>query len=377
MKTTADSKKTEKTAKCANNVMVTPANVVFTNQVAQTIDETVEKLAPSGVFVVVDVNTASFVLPRLQSESKAVAGAKVIMTKAGDMFKNLDSLASIWKQLGDGGCTRRSVVINLGGGVVTDMGAFAAATFKRGVAYINVPTTLLGAVDASVGGKTGVNFNSLKNEVGLFSEAEMVIVSTTFFRTLTSQELLAGYAEMLKHSFISSKEMTDRLLAYDVTNYDPDRLLELIRESVEVKSKFVACDRTDLGVRRALNFGHTVAHAFEALSLERKSPLSHGYAVAFGMVAALVLSHMKFDFPSDELHRYATYVSEHYGAFDITCNDYKRLIGFMHHDKKNSTAAEISCTLLRDYGDVAINIPVSETDMTAAFDIYRDLLHIG
>ncbi len=377
MKTTADSKKTEKTAKCADNGMVTPANVFFTNQVAQTIDETVEKIAPSGVFVVVDVNTASFVLPRLQSESKAVAGAKVIMTKAGDMFKNLDTVASIWKQLGDGGCTRRSVVINVGGGVVTDMGAFAAATFKRGVTYINVPTTLLGAVDASVGGKTGVNFNSLKNEVGLFSEAELVIVSTTFFRTLTSQELLSGYAEMLKHGFISSKEMTDRLLAYDVTNYDPDRLLELIRESVAVKSKFVACDRTDLGVRRALNFGHTVAHAFEALALERKSPLSHGYAVAFGMVAALVLSHMKFDFPSDELHRYAAYVSEHYGAFDITCDDYKRLIGFMHHDKKNSTATEISCTLLRDYGDVALNIPVSDTDMTAALDIYRDLLHIG
>ncbi|MDE6527738.1 MAG: 3-dehydroquinate synthase, partial [Muribaculaceae bacterium] len=200
---------------------------------------------------------------------------------------------------------------------------------------------------------------------------------TTFFRTLTSQELLAGYAEMIKHAFISSKEMTDRLLGYDVTAFETDSLLRLLQESVEVKCRFVSSDMLDKGARRSLNFGHTVAHAFESLAMERKSPLSHGYAVAFGMVAALVLSHLKLGFPSAELHRYAAYVAEHYGAFDISCDDYKRLLEFMHHDKKNATTAEINCTLLRDYGDVAVNTPVSDNDMTAALDIYRDLLHIA
>lgn len=351
--------------------------VLFTNHVARAVDDMVAKLAPASVFVIADVNTASFVLPRLQSESKAVGEAKVIITKAGEMFKSIDTVAMIWKELGDAGATGRSVVINLGGGVVTDMGAFAASTFKRGIPFINISTTLLGAVDASVGGKTGINFNSLKNEVGLFREAELVVVSTTFFRTLTSQELLAGYAEMLKHAFLSSKDMTERLLRYDVTSYDPDTLLALLEESVGVKRGFVCRDMKDKGVRRALNFGHTVAHAFESLAMERKSPLSHGYAVAFGMVAALVLSHMKLGFPSVELHRYAAYVAEHYGAFDIGCDDYKRLLAFMHHDKKNATVAEINCTLLRDYGDVAVNTTVSDADMTAALDIYRDLLHVS
>ncbi len=351
--------------------------LVFTNHVAQALDDAVAQIEPASVFVIVDVNTASFVLPRLQSESKALAGAKVIMTKAGEMFKNLDTLSYIWKQLGDNTATRRSVVVNLGGGVVTDMGAFAAATFKRGIPFINVPTTLMGAVDASVGGKTGINFNSLKNEVGAFVEPELVIISTTFFRTLTSQELLAGYAEMLKHAMLTSKEMTDRLLAYDITAYEPDALLQLLQNSVEVKCRFVEGDFTDKGMRRALNFGHTVAHAFEAMALARKSPLSHGYAVAFGMVAALVLSHMKFGFPSVELHRYASYVAEHYGAFDITCEDYPALFRSMGQDKKNDRPGELNCTLLKDYGDVAVNTPVTETDMSAALDIYRDLLHIA
>jgi len=216
----------------------------------------------------------------------------------------------------------------------------------------------------------------LKNEVGLFRQSELVVISTTFFRTLTSQELLAGYAEMIKHAVLTSKEMTDRLLGYDVTAYDPDSLLALLQESVAVKCSFVNRDMEDKGVRRALNFGHTVAHAFEALALERHSPLSHGYAVAFGMVAALVLSHMKCGFPSGELHRYAAYVSHHYGAFDISCDDYKRLLSFMHHDKKNASVDEINCTLLRDYGDIAVNTPVADEDMAAALDIYRDLLHI-
>ena len=220
-------------------------NLVFTNHVALELDRAVELIAPSSVHVLVDVNTEAFVLPLLQAQSKAVASASVIRVKAGEMFKNLDSLTSIWRQLGDGEANRNSLLINLGGGVVTDMGSFAAATFKRGIRFINVPTTLLCAVDACVGGKTGINFNGLKNEIGMFRDADLAIISTLYFNTLTSQELLSGYAEMIKHALVSSMEQTSRILSYDVTSYNPDSLLALLEESVGVKQKYVVADHED------------------------------------------------------------------------------------------------------------------------------------
>lgn len=229
-------------------------NLVFTNHVARTLDQAVELMMPSSVHVLVDVNTEAFVLPLLQAESKAVAGATVIRVKAGEMFKNLDSLTSIWKQLGDSEANRNSLLINLGGGVVTDMGSFAAATFKRGISFINVPTTLLCAVDACVGGKTGINFNGLKNEIGMFRDADLAIVSTLYFNTLTSQELLSGYAEMLKHALVCSTELTKKILAYDVTNYNPDTLLKLLEESVGVKQKYVKADHEDRGGATRVEF---------------------------------------------------------------------------------------------------------------------------
>ncbi len=350
------------------------SSLIFTNYVAETIDEIVERLQPSSIHVLVDVNTEAFVLPLLQSQSKAVAAASVIAIKAGEMFKNLDTVSAIWKKLSDGEANRRSLLINLGGGVVTDMGAFAAASFKRGIAFINVPTTLLCAVDASVGGKTGFNFNGLKNEIGFFRDADVAIISTIFFNTLTSQELLSGYAEMLKHGFVESEELTRKMLAYDVTNYRPESLLELLKESVAVKERYVEADREDRGARRALNFGHTIGHAFESLAMKRKSPLNHGYAVAFGMVVALVQSRIKYDFSSDLLNAYVDYVKRHYGAFEISCADYPELLKFMHHDKKNDRKDAINCTLLRAPGQVEVNVPQTDADITAALDIYRDLL---
>ena len=296
------------------------------------------------------------------------------MIPAGDDHKNLDSLSAIWRELTEKGATRSSVLINLGGGVVTDIGAFAAATFKRGMNFINVPTSLLGAVDASVGGKNGINFAGLKNEIGLFSDAALTIISTTFFNTLTSQQLLDGYAEMLKHALISSQEMTARLLAYDITGYTPEPLLNLLKENVGVKVHYVEADPGDRGCRHALNLGHTFGHAFESMAMERGTPLSHGYAVAFGMVAALILSHLELDFPTEWLNRYVTFVKENYGGFAFDCRDTDRLVALMLHDKKNTTAGRINFTLLRNVGQVEINRPASRSNIRAALEIYRDMV---
>lgn len=352
--------------------------LIFTNLVGQAVDDLVEASGAPKTFVLVDVNTAQYVLPVLSEQSKAVAGAKIITVKAGDMHKNLDSLQGVWKALHDAGATRSDIIINVGGGVVTDLGGFAAATFKRGMQVINVPTTLLGAVDASVGGKTGINFNGYKNEIGAFTEPLASVISTGFFITLPQQELLSGYAEMLKHALLESSDEFNALMGYSVVYpiFDADRLLELLRRSVAVKQKIVQQDYTDRGARHALNLGHTIGHAFESLGLKRQSPIPHGYAVAWGCVVSLVLSHMKLGFPSEVLHTFADYVRKNYGAFAFTCDDYPELIAFMRQDKKNETADQIRFTLLADVGRPEIDVIVDTDEIQNALDIYRDLMGV-
>lgn len=350
--------------------------LIFTNEVAEAIDSIIAKNKQSKVFVLSDTNTYHLVLPRLIQTSQRIADATTITISAGDMNKNLESLSHIWEQLCNNRATRKSILINIGGGVITDIGGFAGATFKRGIEFINVPTTLLSAVDAAVGGKTGINFNGFKNEIGAFQEASAVIISTLFFDTLPQEELLSGYAEMLKHGLISNKETYNRLLNYDMTNPNTKGLLTLLEESVNVKRRIVEEDPTEKGIRRALNLGHTAGHAFESMSLQRMSPIPHGYAVAWGLIVELILSHLKFGFPSTELQHIATYVHDHYGAYTITCDDYAALLEFMHHDKKNENATEINFTLLEDVGRLHIDQSCSEDEIKNALDIYRDLMHI-
>ncbi len=353
-------------------------NIVFSNLVGDTVDRLVGELGAASVLVVVDANTARYVLPVLTAQSDAVSDGNIITIKAGDINKNLDAVQMVWKGFQEAGATRRSVVINVGGGVVTDLGGFAAATFKRGIPAINVPTTLLGAVDASVGGKTGINFNGFKNEIGTFTEPYASIISTAFFVTLSQQELLSGYAEMLKHGLLESREHLAKLLDYSVAYpaFDPDSLLGLIESSVAVKRRVVEADFRETGLRKALNLGHTAGHAFESLALSRQSPIPHGYAVAQGCVVALILSHIKLGFPSDVLHTFAGYVRKHYNAFSFDCEDYPALLNYMSHDKKNSTPSEISFTLLADVGEPRVGQVVADDDISAALDIYRDMMGI-
>lgn len=348
----------------------------FTNHVEETIDRIIESIAPNKTFIIVDNNTASFVLPRLQAECGMLKDAYVITTRPGDDNKSVESLAEIWKKLSDNGATRSSLILNVGGGVITDMGGFAAATFKRGIPFINLPTSLLANVDAAIGGKTGINFNGLKNEIGSFCNADYVIISTTFFNTLPKPELLSGYSELLKHAMISSRENYEKALRYNITDYMPDSLLELLKESVAVKAMIVKEDPTECGIRKALNFGHTAGHAFEEFALSRQSPIPHGYAVAWGMVAAAILSHTELGFPAEEVHRLARYVRDTYGIFAFSCKDYDFLLTLMAHDKKNTSPDRINFTLLKDIGDLEINREISSEKIKAAFDIYCDEMGI-
>ena len=352
--------------------------VIFTTMVGDAIDDLVEQLGNPQVFVVVDVNTAQYVLPVLTEQCKAVQQAKVITIKAGDSEKTLDNVQTIWREFHNSNATRTAVVINLGGGVVTDMGGFAAATFKRGLRIINVPTTVLGAVDAAVGGKTGINFNGYKNEIGTFTEPVASVITSDFFNTLSQQELLSGYAEMLKHGLLESYDELNKLLAYSVVYpiFDSTKLLSLIEASVAVKQRVVEADFNEEGFRKVLNLGHTFGHAFEALALKRQSPIPHGFAVAQGCVASLVLSNLKLGFPSETLHKFAEYIRTNYNAFDFSCDDYPFLYDAMLRDKKNLSPDTVAFTLLEDVGKPKIEVPASKEEIESALDIYRDLMGI-
>lgn len=349
--------------------------LIFSNHPGAELDSAVARIAPKGrVFILVDDHTASLVLPRLKEQSAVAAVATPVVIPSGDVNKSLDTLASIWEALVAGGATRGSLMVNLGGGMVTDIGGFAAATFKRGIRFINMPTTLLGAVDAAVGGKTGINFAGLKNEVGAFREADAVIISTIFFSSLPVSELLSGYGEMLKHGLLSSRESFRRLLAHDILHDDADALLPILEENVGVKRRIVAEDPTEKGLRKALNLGHTPGHAFESWAMARRTPVPHGYAVAWGLVVDLVLSHILYGFPSDILHAYAGAVKRLYGSLPIGCDDYDALIGYMRHDKKNDSEGQINFSLLSAPGEIRLDSVVPESGIREALDIFRDLV---
>ena len=322
------------------------------------------------IFVIADTTTTEKCWPKVK-DFFCLHGARLITIGATDINKNLDSLVSVWKLLQEGGATRHSCIINLGGGMVTDLGGFAASTFKRGLNFINVPTTLLAMVDASVGGKTGINFGGLKNEIGVFNDANYVILNTQFLKTLDDKNIRSGYAEMLKHGLISDEKHWTELVNFDISRPDLHKLSVMLGQSVKVKERIVDEDPREKGIRKALNLGHTFGHAFESFSLATPEPLLHGYAVAFGLIPELYLSAVREGFPQDKLRQTVTYIRENYGRFAITCDDYPRLIELMHHDKKN-TGNEINVTLLSGVGDIHIDQTISEEEVKEALDFFRE-----
>lgn len=344
--------------------------VIICHSINENLADAISQCTYDKLFILVDEHTRKLCIPLIQ-EAGFMKDAQLICIGAEDVHKNLDTLAYVWKQLGDRGATRHSLLVNLGGGMVTDLGGFAASTFKRGIKYINVPTTLLAMVDASVGGKTGINFNGLKNEIGVFSPAESVLIDSEFLKSLDLHNLLSGYAEMLKHGLISTPEHWAELLNFDFNKTDYKALQKLVAKSVQIKEKIVECDPYETGIRKALNLGHTVGHAFESFALEINHPVLHGYAVAWGMVCELYFSHVKTGFPKDKLRQTLQFIKEHYGKLDFDCKHYDRLYEFMTHDKKN-IADRINFTLLSDVGDIQIKQSATKEEIMDMLDFYRE-----
>ena len=345
--------------------------ILLSEHLAETLGKALDKCAYDKLFVLTDEHTRELCLPLV--DTCLPAGRELITIAPGDCHKNLETLAYVWNELSNRKGTRRSLMLNLGGGMVTDLGGFAAATFKRGITYINIPTTLLAMVDASAGGKTGINFNGLKNEIGAFSPAHFVLLDTEFLRSLDDENIRSGYAEMLKHGLISDTEHWAELLNFDPARPDYDALRSLVSRSVSIKERIVEQDPREKGIRKALNFGHTAGHAFESLALEQGRPRLHGYAVAWGIVCELYLSCLRTGFPKDKLRQTVQFIKETYGTFDFDCKQYDRLYEFMTHDKKNESDA-VNFTLLADVGDIRINQTAGREEIFEMLDFYREAM---
>ena len=339
--------------------------VILCESLETSLSRAIEQCPHDKLFILTDEHTRRLCLPALK-ELPALKDAIEICIGAEDVHKTLETLASVWMSLSTQGATRHSLLINLGGGMVTDLG---------GIAYINIPTTLLAMVDASVGGKTGINFNGLKNEIGSFAPANSVLIETEFLRTLDAHNFFSGYAEMLKHGLISNTAHWAELLNFNTSDIDYTALKQLVGRSVQVKEDIVEQDPFEHGIRKALNLGHTVGHAFESMALAENRPVLHGYAVAWGIVCELYLSHLKVGFPKEKMRQTIQFIKDNYGVFTFDCKKYEQLYAFMTHDKKN-TSGTINFTLLKDIGDIRINQIADKDTIFEMLDFYRECMGI-
>lgn len=285
----------------------------------------------------------------------------------GENSKSISKVQSIWDFLLTNTITRRGVVICVGGGSITDLGGFAASCYKRGIDYINIPTTLLSMVDAGIGGKTGINYQGLKNCIGTFHSPKETLIYSGWLHTLATYDVLSGFSEMLKHALLSDEIEWNGILQYDLNTLDISALSPLITRSIAIKEQIVRNDPYETGIRKALNFGHTFGHAIEELTYT-KQRISHGYAVLYGMIAELYLSVTLLGFPKIVLQQLTQLMLHYYGRPQCSCKDRERLITLMQQDKKNERAAEINCTLLKNIGEPIINQSISKEKANEAFD---------
>ena len=300
-----------------------------------------------------------------------IIGVNTCYLQVSEDAKSLESVQQIWDFLFDRHITRKGLLVCIGGGILTDLGGFAASTYKRGIDYINIPTTLLAMIDASSGGKTGCNYHGLKNSIGTFAQPIETLIWPGWLKTLPPQEFLSGFGEMLKTGLLNTK-LWPQLLQYDLDTMDIDALTPLIAQSVAVKERIVTADPKETGLRKALNLGHTFGHALEELSLANAhpgvEPLDHGYAVLYGLIAELYLSVTKIGCSKEPLQHLTQIMLHYYGKPNCKCSDRERLIALMQQDKKNEHASEINCTLIRSVGSPLINQVISIDEANKAFD---------
>ena len=334
--------------------------VIFSSDIRATLAEILRARQFSKLVVLTDSNTHQFCLPLVQ---EVVPPTTVfISVPAGEQHKTLETCSIIWGQMTEAVLDRQALVINLGGGVIGDMGGFCASVYKRGIPFITIPTTLLSQVDASVGGKLGIDFLGFKNHLGVFQLPEAVLIAPEFLATLPQRELRSGYAEVIKHGLIRDATY---FRALPSTNWQKQDWARIIRHSIEIKKAVVQVDPKESGLRKILNFGHTIGHAIESFYLTRSQPLLHGEAIAIGMIAEGFLSFEKIGFSFEELNEMSTMLLTIFGKVELDPNDCDRLVELCAQDKKNEGSTQLF-TLLPKIGDCNYNIAVTREEIKHA-----------
>lgn len=339
-------------------------SVFFENSLQQ-LNKFLKEGKYSKVFVLVDSNTEIHCLPLLQEALDSIEFDLIEVTP-GEENKNIDFCIGIWRMLLDFGADRHSILINLGGGVITDMGGFAASTFKRGIDFVQVPTTLLSQVDASVGGKTGIDMDNVKNIIGTFTQPKAVFIHTGYLKTLSDKELKSGYAEVIKHGLIYDGSLFEKLKNIETTDLSD----EVIYRSIEIKNEVVLNDPFEKGLRKILNYGHTIGHAVESYSLKNDDqPLLHGEAIAIGFICEAFLSAKKNGLSNSALTEIVKTIHSTYPKYRLDKKSYPALLEIMKNDKKN-TAGQISFSLLKTIGECSYDIFCTEDEIFESLDYY-------
>jgi len=319
------------------------------------------------VAVLVDENTEQYCL---QFIKESIPEHWLISIRSGESNKNLSTCESIWGAMTEGSFDRHSLMINLGGGVIGDMGGFCAATYKRGIDFINLPTTLLSQVDASVGGKLGIDFQGFKNHIGAFKNPEMVLIDPTFLKSLPVNEIRSGYAEVIKHCLIADRGKWDEISKKGI---DEQNWADIIAHSVAIKEKIVESDPFEEGQRKLLNFGHTIGHAIESSYLNKgESLLLHGEAIAIGMICESYLASRSCGLPKSQLEEIVTYIEKTFGLIKLDKSNFEEIVKMTSQDKKNEGAV-INSTLLKEIGEGLINISISTGEVLDALFYYNTL----
>jgi 3-dehydroquinate synthase len=326
-----------------------------------------EKKTFSKIAILVDRNTERDCLPRLL-DCIGNFQPYLISIPSGEFFKNIDTCQVIWKKMLDFQLDRKSLLINLGGGVIGDMGGFCAATFKRGISFVQIPTTLLSMVDASVGGKLGIDLGGIKNSVGVFRDPEEVWIDPFFLNTLPIREIRSGFAEMIKHALIADIAQWESLkIARDLKDLEWPIWID---QSVEVKKRVVVEDPFEKSLRKILNFGHTIGHAVESIYLETENPLLHGEAIAVGMVCETFLSYKICGLPENALSEICEYIFHHFGHHSIPEESFSKIIYLMGNDKKNE-GDRINFALLKEPGKAVYDIFVDNNVILESLTFYN------
>lgn len=344
-------------------------SVHFAENAYRALREQLTKTAYSQVFLLTDSNTAEHCSPVFLQVFPEAASWTQLRIPAGEIHKNLDSCRYVWQQLSEAGADRKSLLVNLGGGVVTDLGGFVASTYQRGIDFINIPTTLLSMVDASVGGKTGVDLGTLKNQIGVINQPVMVLIDTRYLPTLDAREVRSGFAEMLKHGLIR-----DAAYWKELVTLQPHQVTEQqIYHSVQLKNEVVLQDPTEQNLRKILNFGHTLGHAIESSFLNSKTspPLLHGEAIAIGMILEAHLSVSVCGLPVRDCDAIKATILSVFPRVTIPRQQQLEIGSLMRHDKKNAYG-QIRFSLLEALGKACYDQQVPADLIAQSFDYYAD-----